>query len=438
MYDLPNFNIKINGIKIPKFLKNQFFWGVILIILISSIFGFLSGIIYYNYFSPGADNYISKLNIGSPQGKIVEKQTVYLPQTSQEEAVINVVNKVSPAVVSIIITKDVPIIEQYYTDPFQGFGDFFGSDFLIPHYRQNGTEKKEVGGGTGFIVSEDGMILTNKHVVSDEEADYTVLTNDGKKYSAKVLARDPVQDLAVIKIDSSREIDNEGSIDLKKFPTAPLGDSDKIQIGQTVITIGNTLGEFRNTISVGVVSGLERTITASGGGVDETLEDIIQTDAAINPGNLGGPLLNLKGEVIGVNTAMVQGAQSVGFAIPVNKAKKDISNVKSYGRIIYPLLGVRYILINEVVQQKNNLKVDYGVLIQKGENGEAAVYPGSAAEKAGVKEGDIILEFNGEKITIENTLSKIIMKYNPGDKITLKILRDENEKILEVTLTEKI
>ena len=437
MYDLPNFNIKTNGIKIPNFLKNQFFWGVILIIFISSIFGFLSGIIYYNYFSPSTDNFISKLNIGTSQGKIVEKQTVYLPQTSQEEAVINVVNKASPAVVSIIITKDVPIIEQYYTDPFQGFGDFFGSDFLIPHYRQNGTEKKEVGGGTGFIVSEDGMILTNKHVVSDEEADYTVLTNDGKKYSAKVLARDPVQDLAVIKIDSNSEIDNKGSIDLKKFPIVPLGDSDKIQIGQTVITIGNTLGEFRNTISVGVVSGLERTITASGGGVDETLEDIIQTDAAINPGNSGGPLLNLKGEVIGVNTAMVQGAQSVGFAIPVNKAKKDISNVKSYGRIIYPLLGVRYILINEAVQQKNNLKVNYGALIQKGENGEAAIYPGSAADKAGLKEGDIILEFNSEKITIENTLSKIIMKYNPGDKITLKILRDENEKMLEVTLTEK-
>jgi len=437
MYDLPNFNIKNADFKIPKFLKNRIFWGVVLIVFISSVFGFLSGIIYYSYFSPGADNYFSKLNIGIPQRETIEKQTVYLPQTSQEEAVIKVVNEVSPAVVSIIITKDVPILEQYYTNPFQDFGDFFGPEFLVPQYRQKGTEKKEIGGGTGFIVSEDGMILTNKHVVSDAEADYTVLTNDGKKYPAKVLARDPIQDLAIIKIDSNRTIDSEGGLILKKFPTAPLGDSDKIQIGQTVITIGNTLGEFRNTVSVGVVSGLERTITASGGGVDETLEDIIQTDAAINPGNSGGPLLNLKGEVIGINTAMVQGAQNIGFAIPANKAKKDINNVKNYGKIIYPLLGVRYVLINEAIQQKNNLKVDYGALIQKGENGEAAISSGSAAEKAGLKEGDIILELNGEKITTENALSKVIMKYNPGDKITLKILRDGSENVLEATLTER-
>ncbi len=346
MYELPNFNIKT-----PKFMKNKIFWGVILVILISSLSGFLAGIICYNYFSSGG-SYVPKLDLGILQNKTAEQQTIYVPQTSQEDAIINVVNQVSPAVVSIIITKDVPIIEQYYTNPFQDFGDFFGSDFLVPQYRQKGTEKKEVGGGTGFIVSEDGMILTNKHVVLDTEAEYTVLTNDGKKYPAKVLARDPLQDLAVIKIDSGRAIDSEGDMAIKKFPTALLGDSDKIQIGQTVITIGNTLGEFRNTVSVGVISGLERTITASGGGVDETLEDIIQTDAAINPGNSGGPLLNLKGEVIGVNTAMVQGAQSVGFAIPANKARKDIDNVKSSGRIVYPLLGVRYVLINEAVQQK--------------------------------------------------------------------------------------
>ncbi|MFA4998713.1 MAG: trypsin-like peptidase domain-containing protein [Candidatus Paceibacterota bacterium] len=432
MYDLPSFNVKI-----PGFLKNKIFWGVVLVIFISSLFGFLAGAIYYNYFSSGGKSYAPKLDMGIFGNKFSDQQAVYLPQTSQEDAIISVVNGVSPAVVSIIVTKDVPIIEQYYTNPFQDFGDFFGSDFLVPQYRQNGTEKKEVGGGTGFIVSEDGMILTNKHVVSDAEADYTVLTNDGKKYSAEVLARDPIQDLAVIKIDSNRAIDSKGEMVLKQFPTVPLGDSDRIQIGQTVIAIGNTLGEFRNTVSVGVVSGLGRTITVSDGSVTETLEDVIQTDAAINSGNSGGPLLNLKGEVIGINTAMVQGAQSIGFTIPINKAKKDIDNVKSSGRIIYPLLGIRYVLINATIQQNNNLKVDYGALVQKGENGEEAISPGSAAEKAGLTEGDIILEINGEKITTENTLSEIVMKYNPGDKVVLKILRGGEEKTLEATLTER-
>ncbi len=432
MYDLPSFNVKI-----PGFLKNKIFWGTISVIFVSSLSGFLAGAIYYNYFSPGVANYAPKLNIGIFGDKSAEQQTVYLPQTSQEDAIIGVVNELSPAVVSIIVTKDVPIIEQYYTNPFQDFGDFFSPNFLVPQYRQKGTEKKEVGGGTGFIVSEDGMILTNKHVVSDTEADYTVLTNDGKKYPAEVLARDPIQDLAVIKVDSNRIIDSGGEMVIKGFPTVPLGDSDRIQIGQTVIAIGNTLGEFRNTVSVGVVSGLGRTITVSDGSVTETLEDVIQTDAAINSGNSGGPLLNLKGEVIGINTAMVQGAQSIGFTIPINKAKKDINSVKSSGRIIYPLLGIRYVLINATIRQDNNLEVDYGALIQKGESGEEAVSPGSAAEKAGLKEGDIILEINGEKITTENTLAEIIMKYNPGDKVALKILRDGSEKTLEATLTER-
>ena len=281
------------------------------------------------------------------------------------------------------------------------------------------------------------MILTNGHVVSDKDADYTVLTNDGKKYPARVLARDSIRDLAVIKIEGEKTIDNQGKLNLKSFPPLKLGDSDKLQIGQTVIAIGNALGEFRNTVSVGVISGLGRTVTASGGGMIETLEDVIQTDAAINKGNSGGPLLNLKGEVIGVNFAMAQQAESIGFTIPINKAKKDIKQVKTLGKIVYPFLGTRYVLINEEIQKENNLPVDYGAWVQKGEGGEAAIFPGSAAEKIGLKEEDIILEFNGEKITLENTLAKIIMKYNPGDIITLKILREGKEKIFELTLGER-
>ena len=379
-------------------------------------------------FSP----YLQKLKIELPQlGFLeVEKQTIpgqesigeYLPQTSQEEKVISVVNEVSPAVVSIIITKDLPIIEEYYEE-FFGPGPF---EFQIPQYRQKGVEKKEIGGGTGFIVSSDGMILTNRHVVLDEEAEYTVLTNDGRKFPAKVLARDPIQDLAIIKIEKADE----------SFKVVKLGDSSKLQSGQTVITIGNALGEFRNTVSVGVISGLGRKVTATGGGIVETIEDVIQTDAAINKGNSGGPLLNLKGEVIGINTAMVFEAQSIGFAIPINKAKKAIESVKASGKIVYPFLGIRYVLITEEIQQKNNLPVNYGALITGGE-GEPAITPGSVAETAGLKEGDIILEFAGEKITSENSLAKIIILYNPGDKVVLKILRGAAKINIPVTLGER-
>lgn len=371
---------------------------------------------------------------GAVPEKIIQQQiikpgeTKFIPQTSQEEKVIEVVKKASPAVVSIIVTKDLPILEQYnpfeefFQDPF--FSPFFQSP--LPQYRQKGTEKKEIGGGTGFIISNDGLILTNRHVVSDEKAEYTVLTNDGSKFSAEVLARDPIQDLAIIKIKKNN------------LPTIHLGNSDNIQTGQTVIAIGNALGEFKNTVSVGVISGLRRTITASGGGVNEILEEVIQTDAAINKGNSGGPLLNLAGEIIGVNTAIALGAENIGFAIPINKAKKAINDVKTKGKIIYPFLGVRYVIINKTLAEKNNLPVDYGALILRGEDPtELAITPGSAADKAGLQENDIILEFDGVKIDAANSLGKLISQKQVGDLVTLKILRKGAELSLPVTLDEK-
>jgi len=437
MYDLPKFRLpkfKIAKIKFPAFWRNKIFWTVIVIVIISSSFGFLGGLVSGNYFYSEIKNSLPRLNIElpEPQEKIIEKQPIYIPQTTQEEKIIQVVEDVSPAVVSIIVTKDVPIIEQYYTNPFENFEDFFNEPFelQVPEYRQKGTEKKEIGGGTGFIVSKDGMIITNAHVVSDEEADYTVFTNDGEKYSAEVLARDSFRDLAVIKIKL------EG---VKTFSTVELGNSDNLQIGQTVVAIGNALGEFRNTVSVGVISGLGRQVTASGGGMVETLEDVIQTDAAINSGNSGGPLLNLNGEVIGINFAMAQGAENIGFAIPVNKAKKDIQQVKTLGKIVYPYLGIYYCLIDEDVQKDYSLSVDYGAWIGRDkycQPYEKSVLPGTAAEKAGLKTGDIILEFDGKKITAENSLSKIIQNYNPEDEIKLKILREDKEKIVNIVLDE--
>ncbi len=425
MYELPKFKWpKLKTLKFQKFWRSRGFI-VFSIILISFICGAIGGAITGSYFYSEVKDYLSKSKIEIPEAqKIIEKERViekeYLPQTTQEEKIIQVVENVSPAVVSIVVSKDVP---KYITPLEEFFGEPF-FEFEIPEE----TEKKEISGGTGFIVSEEGMILTNRHVVLEEEADYAVFTNDGKEYSAKVLARDSFRDLAILKIEGQ-----------ESFPTAKLGDSDSLQIGQTVIAIGNALGEFRNTVSVGVISGLGRQVTASGGGIIETLEDIIQTDAAINRGNSGGPLLNLRGEVIGVNFAMAQAAENIGFAVPINKAKKDIEQVKTLGRIVYPYLGVYYCLITESVQKEYNLSVDYGAWIGRDrycQPYEKSVVEGTAAEKAGLKDGDIILEFNGQKITAENSLAKIIQEYDPEAKIVLKISREGRVKILQATLGE--
>ncbi len=433
LYDLPRFNFKaFNFFKSkpgkPKTAKSGIWRMIVVTVLFSSFFGFLAGAFSGSLFYLELKNYLS--DVPGIQ-KIIEKQTItekYVPQTTQEEAIIRAVNEVSPAVVNIVISKDLPVYEQYYVNPFSY------------QYRQNGTQKQDIGSGTGFIVSKDGIVLTNKHVVLDEAAEYTVFTNDGRKFSAKVLARDPLQDLGIIKIETEKTIDAKGALIQKDFPIVKLGDSDKLQIGQTVVAIGNALGEFRNTVSVGVVSGLGRTITASSGDFVETIEDVIQTDAAINKGNSGGPLLNLKGEVIGINTATVLDAQSIGFAIPVNKAKKDIDQVNLSGKIIYPYLGVYYALITANLQEKFDLTVDYGAWVGRdaaGNKTDSAIASGSAAQTAGIQRDDIILEINGVKINTDNSLSKVLQKYNPGDKVTLKIMRDKQELTLEVILGER-
>ncbi len=360
-----------------------------------------------------------------------QKETVlpYRAAIDYEEAVIHAIEKASPSVISIIITKDLPVIENCPFDPFGDlppeFRQFFGP-FEFNRPCSKGTKKQEVGGGSGFVVSSDGLVITNKHVVSDEDASYTVLANDGKKYEAEVLARDPVQDLAVVKMKGA-------PADLQSLK---LGDSDSVKLGQTAIAIGNALGEFRNTVSVGIVSGLSRAIDASGGGTVEHLEGLIQTDAAINPGNSGGPLLNLKGEVIGINTAVAQGAENIGFAIPINKAKRDIESVKKTGKISVPYLGVRYLIITPELAKRDKLPVDEGVLVRGGEDGPAVV-PDSPAAKAGIQTEDIIVSLNGEEITADRSLASLIQKYAVGDAVRIKIVRSGNEIDLSVKLEER-
>jgi len=428
MYQLPKSNYKKAEKILEDIFNNKFNQAGVLVAIILIALGILAGTISISHFT---DNFKGVLGQAS---RPISPETInkeYVSSISYEQAIINTVKEASPSVVSIVISKNLPVYEQQFINPFGDFPQETPFDFQIPQYIQKGTELKEVGAGSGFIISTDGLVLTNKHVVSDKQAEYTVITNEGTKYSASVLALDPVQDLAIIKIKA----DNPPT---DGFRSIKLGDSNGIKIGQGAIAIGNALGQFSNTVSVGVVSGLGRTVSAQGrGGFSETLENIIQTDAAINPGNSGGPLLNLKGEVIGVNVATAEGAQSIGFAIPINIAKRDIAQIIATNKIVYPFLGVRYVAINDAVKAKYELNVDYGALVLRGEDGEAAVTKGSAAEKAGIKENDIILNINGEKITEGHAMSTIIQKYNPGDTVTLHILRSGKEMDVEAALGER-
>jgi len=341
---------------------------------------------------------------------------------SEKSPIIKVVKKCSPAVVSIIIAKNLPKLENFPDfSPFLPFG-FDPKELYkqIPPEMFDEHGRVKVGGGSGFIVSKDGFILTNKHVVVDPKADYTVMMSEGKKFHAKVVARDPINDVAILKIEGA------------EFPYIELGESSDLELGQTAIAIGNALGQFQNTISTGIVSGLSRHITAQAGmdGKQQELRGVIQTDAAINPGNSGGPLVDIDGKAIGINSAVVFGAQNIGFAIPINSAKKALVDIKKYGRIRAPFLGLRYIMLDPVMKMRHNLAVDYGAMvIPEATPGDYGVLPGGPAEKGGVLEHDIILEIDGQKITKELPLQDIVQKHEVGDKINLKILRRDSGEI---------
>lgn len=397
---------------------------ILLTVLVSLFFGAIAGGIFGVLAANGTLTEWAGAVIPSIATKESARQVnTHAVAIEEDSATIDVVKEASPAVVSIVETKAIPEIVGGGLSPF----DFF---FNTP---QRGTEngegqRQETGRGTGFIISQEGLILTNRHVVSGEDADYTVILNNGKEFVAEVLARHPVYDLAIVKITSEEAL-----------PTLELGDSDSVKIGQTVIAVGNALGRFQNTVTRGIISGLGRTVDAGDGrGNFETLEDVIQTDAAINQGNSGGPLVNLAGQVIGVNTAVSTEGQLVGFAIPINQAKRAIESVQESGRIILPFLGVRYTLVDEQIQKLNELPVDYGAVIVKGRaEGALAIVPGSPADKAGLVENDILLSINGEKITKKKSLSRILAQYAPGEVVTLKYLHDGEEKTVEVELAER-
>lgn len=327
---------------------------------------------------------------------------------SDEQRTISAIKKVLPSVVSISIVGNV-VVDVMSTDT----GSFSTS-----------SKKQQLGSGSGFIISSDGLILTNKHVVDFDNAkapEFLVTLNSSKKYKAKLIGKDPTNDLAVLKIEAT------------KLPAVVFGNSGQLELGQSVVAIGNALGVYKNSVTKGVVSGLNRSIVASGNQVQsETLSNVIQTDAQINLGNSGGPLINLSGEVIGVNVAVDEGGQSLGFAIPSNEVKPVVVSVKRDKKIIRPRLGIMFVNINAEIADQLNLAVDYGALI-RGTDTSAGVIANSPAAKAGLMDGDIIVEVDGKKLDKVGLL-ETIGNYRPGQKVGLVIRRDTRRILRTVTL----
>lgn len=330
---------------------------------------------------------------------------------TEESVITDAVDKVSPSVVTVSIVKSRSLGRMFEIDPFDPFGGF------SPR-QQNQSQKIEQDIGTGFILTADGTIVTNKHVVSDTAAKYKVVTKDDKSYNVDKIYRDPTNDLAILKISASG------------LSPAELGDSSKLKVGQMAIAIGTALGEFRNTVTTGVISGLGRGISAGSPfeGYVERLDNVIQTDAAINPGNSGGPLLNSGGQVIGINTAVSSEGQNIGFAIPINVVKDTIEQFNKTGNFSRPYLGVRYKVITRDVAIIN--EVPEGAYIQE-------VVEGSPAEKAGIETDDIITKIDGKKITDkEGGLAKVIADKKVGDSVSVELWRDGETKNLSLTLGE--
>lgn len=346
-----------------------------------------------------------------------------LQLVNQQDAIVNAVNKASDSVVSIVVSqkqsdlfKSTKIPLEYYLIRPDEELENETSDELIA-----------VAGGSGFIVSSDGLIITNRHVVDEETASYSVVFKSGEEYNAKVLAKDTLLDIAFLKIETTN---------LKPLE---FGDSSKIQVGQSAIAIGNALGEYSNSVSAGIISGLGRSITArdSFSNSSEQLYNVIQTDASINSGNSGGPLLDINGRVIGVNVAVATDAQGIGFAIPSNVVVDLIERLKTDGEIIRPKLGVRFKMITKSIKNDLNLNVDSGALIVKGDtSSEPAIVEKSAAQIAGLLEDDIITKVNSEELSINNPLNIVIQQYKVGDTVNLTVIREDKTLNIKATLTQ--
>lgn len=374
-----------------------------LVVLVIILIVLLIGINAANRYIPGMRQLVS--NSTTPQS------TDKVKIVSEESVTVDNVKKIGPAVVTI--AEEITQSDRSSQSPFE-FGPF-GGFFQMPRDSQPApTQPQNI--GTGFVITADGLIVTNRHVVSDTGVKYQVVTSNDKKYEVKNIYRDPQNDIALIKIEPAGE----------QLTVAPLGDSSKLQVGQYVLAIGTALGEFRNTVTTGVISGLGRGITAGSpyeGG--ERLDNVIQTDAAINPGNSGGPLVNSSGQVIGVNTAVSQSGQNIGFAIPINLIKESLDTFNQTGKFERPYLGVSYRTITKDLAAINNLPEGAYV---------AEVIEGSPADKAGITAGDVITEFDGQQVNEDTQLSTLIGKKKVGDTVPITINREGETQQVEATM----
>lgn len=321
-------------------------------------------------------------------------------QFDEQEATIRAIRRAIPGVVSINI--------------------------LQPSDNPADPKKTKKGSGSGFLISNDGLILTNKHVVSagDEKSQYKVVLYSGKQYYAQLIGKDPLNDFAILKIYD------------KNLPYLEMGDSNKLTIGMTAIAIGNALGRYDNSATKGIISGLARNLSVFGGETVD-LKNLIQTDAEINLGNSGGPLINLEGKVVGVNVAKDNGGQSIGFSIPINEAKPIIQSARTSERIIRAYVGLRFYMITPELAEEKKLVRTTGALILPGlEEGEVAIIPGGPADKAGLREGDIIIEVDGRVLDERLPLSAIINQYAPGKKLGFKVQRGKDVFVKVITLEE--
>ena len=351
--------------------------------------------------------------IGEAKFNLIKTVTVTNQKTvviDEESVVTKVVAQSSPSVVTVAMNSPATASTQ--------FPDFFGNFFNVPQPTTTPQDNYQ-NIGTGFVISSDGLIVTNKHVVADTTAKYQVLIGKDDKEDVVNIYRDPITDLAILKVNKT------GLVPL------PMGDSDKIKVGQTVIAIGTALGQFNSTVTTGVVSGLGRAITA-GSPLEgsENLDNVIQTDAAINPGNSGGPLLDSAGQVIGVNVAVSQSGQGIGFALPINLIKQSIDNFRTTGEFDRPYMGISYRMISKETALMND--VPSGAYVQ-------TVLTGSPAEKAGIKQGDVITDVDTTKLvnSPDFSIAEYINKKKIGDSVTLKFWRDKKELTVNVQLAKK-
>ena len=338
------------------------------------------------------------------------------------------VRQVMPAVVSIVISKHLEDIEKEVPHELSHFyrGKGKKKKINIPESLIDTDGMVRIGGGSGFLVSSNGLIITNKHVISDSKAEHTVIIEGGKKYRAHILSRDPINDVAILKIEDTN------------LPHVKLGNACRLELGQFVVAVGNALGLFKNTVSLGIVSGLSRSVIAQAeNGIQQEMRGLIQTDAAINLGNSGGPLVTLDGRVVGINTATIAGADGIGFAIPINAAARDLDDMQKFGRIRRSLLGVRYITIDEHLSQKLRLDSEYGALVIHEGPEKEAVIKDSPADQAGIKEWDILTEFNGDKISKEKSIQDYLGDYAAGEKVIITVFRAGKILKLKLILGER-